>query len=279
MEVVQINWEKKKELVESGEIDCIMGCFSMEGRLDDYRWAGPYIASRQVVAVNENSDIYKLSDLEGKNLAVQSTTKPEGIFLNRTDEYNFVRDEILFGYNVDDSIPASKILSDGYGQCNTKGTLFMALLRACNIPCRIHGFTIDKKLQKGTMTGIVYKSAPKNIFHSWIEVYFENIWYELEAFILDSAYLNNLQKKYPDCTGSFCGYGVAVKNFQNPIIDFNRNSTYIQSEGITQDFGIYDSPDDLLKEHQQELSVLKAFIYRNLGRRLMNRNVMKLRKS
>ena len=55
-------------------------------RLDDYRWAGPYIASRQVVAVNENSDIYKLSDLEGKNLAVQSTTKLEGIFLNRTDE-------------------------------------------------------------------------------------------------------------------------------------------------------------------------------------------------
>ena len=86
VDVVQINWEKKKELVESGEIDCIMGCFSMEGRLDDYRWAGPYIASRQVVAVNENSDIYKLSDLEGKNLAVQSTTKPEGIFLNRMDE-------------------------------------------------------------------------------------------------------------------------------------------------------------------------------------------------
>ena len=36
VEVAQINWEKKKELVESGEIDCIMGCFSMEGRLDDY---------------------------------------------------------------------------------------------------------------------------------------------------------------------------------------------------------------------------------------------------
>ena len=84
-EIVQINWEKKKELVESGKIDCIMGCFSMEGRLNDYRWAGPYIASRQVVAVNENSDIYTLSDLEGKTLAVQSTTKPEGIFLKRTD--------------------------------------------------------------------------------------------------------------------------------------------------------------------------------------------------
>ena len=84
--VVEINWEEKKELVESGRIDCIMGCFSMEGRLEDYQWAGPYIASRQVVAVNGSSDIYQLSDLAGKNLAVQSTTKPEGIFLDRTDE-------------------------------------------------------------------------------------------------------------------------------------------------------------------------------------------------
>lgn len=86
VEIVQIDWEKKKELVESGAIDCIMGCFSMEGRLDDYQWAGPYIASRQVVAVNESSDIYTLQDLAGKNLAVQSTTKPESIFLKRTDE-------------------------------------------------------------------------------------------------------------------------------------------------------------------------------------------------
>ena len=78
--------------------------------------------------------------------------------------YNFVRDEILFGYNVDDSILASQVLSDGYGQCNTKGTLFMALLRACGIPCRVHGFTIDKKLQKGAMTGSSTKVRRKMYF-------------------------------------------------------------------------------------------------------------------
>ena len=180
--------------------------------------------------------------------------------------YNFVRDEILFGYNVDDSIPASQVLSDGYGQCNTKGTLFMALLRACGIPCRVHGFTIDKKLQKGAMTGFVYKSAPKNVFHSWVEVYFEEQWYELEAFILDKAYLTKLQEKNSDCIGAFCGYGVAVKDFKHPVIDFDRNNTYIQSKGINQDFGVYDSPDELLKEH-----------HRNLGRHLMNRNVRRIR--
>lgn len=193
--------------------------------------------------------------------------------------YNFVRDEILFGYNVDDSITASEVLADGYGQCNTKGTLFMALLRACSIPCRIHGFTIDKKLQKGAMTGLVYKNAPQNIFHSWVEVCFENKWYELEAFILDTMYLNKLQEMNGNCAGAFCGYGVAVNDFRNPIIDFNRNNTYIQSEGINQDFGVYDSPDDLLKEHHQEMPKVKAFLYRNFGRRVMNHNVSKIRKS
>ena len=191
--------------------------------------------------------------------------------------YNFVRDEILFGYNVDDSILASQVLSDGYGQCNTKGTLFMALHRACGIPCRVHGFTIDKKLQKGAMTGFVYKSAPKNVFHSWAEVYFEEQWYELEAFILDKAYLTKLQEKNSDCIGAFCGYGVAVKDFKHPVIDFERNNIYIQSEGINQDFGVYDSPDELLKEHHQEISGVKAFLYRNLGRHLMNRNVRRIR--
>ena len=193
--------------------------------------------------------------------------------------YNFVRDEILFGYNVDDNIPASRVLTDGYGQCNTKGTLFMALLRACNIPCRIHGFSIDKVLQKGAMTGIVYKNAPQNIFHSWVEVYFENKWFKLEAFILDKKYLQKLQEKNSTCSGAFCGYGVAVKDFRNPVIDFNRNNTYIQSEGINQDFGVYDSPDELLKEHHQEMSLIKNFVYKNFGRHLMNRNVKKIRNS
>lgn len=193
--------------------------------------------------------------------------------------YNYVRDEILFGYNVDDNISAARVLSDGYGQCNTKGTLFMALLRACGIPCRVHGFTIDKKLQKGAMTGLVYKIAPRNIVHSWVEVYFEETWYELEAFILDRDYLQKLQAAYPDCTGAFCGYGVAVQDFRHPVIDFDRNNTYIQSEGIRQDFGVYDCPDDLLKEHGQEMPPVKAFAYRHLGRHLMNRNIRKIRRN
>ncbi len=53
--------------------------------------------------------------------------------------YDFVQNEIAFGYNEADNIPASEVYRDGYGQCNTKGTLIMALLRKCQVPCRLHG--------------------------------------------------------------------------------------------------------------------------------------------
>ncbi len=81
-----IDWEDKNELVADGTIDCIAGCFTMTGRESEYNWAGPYLRSRQVVAVDPASSIYTLADLEDKVVAVQSTTKPEGIFLNRTKE-------------------------------------------------------------------------------------------------------------------------------------------------------------------------------------------------
>ena len=75
-----INWDEKKQLLANGTIDCVWGSFSMNDREDEYKWAGPYMQSYQVVAVNVDSDIYTFADLEGKTIAVQSTTKPEDIF-------------------------------------------------------------------------------------------------------------------------------------------------------------------------------------------------------
>ena len=80
-----IDWEQKTALVESGAIDCIWGCFSMQGRETFYQWAGPYMVSRQVVAVNADSSIQSLSDLAGRTVAVQTTGKPEELFLSGSD--------------------------------------------------------------------------------------------------------------------------------------------------------------------------------------------------
>lgn len=192
--------------------------------------------------------------------------------------YDFVRDEIKFGYNTSDDISASEILKDGYGQCNTKATLLMALFRATDIPNRIHGFTIDKALQKGAITGIWYQLSPQNILHSWVEVRVNEQWYFLEGVILDKPYLSKLQEKYADCKTTFCGFGAYTTNLGNPPIEWNLNNTYIQDKGINQDFGLFDTPDDFYAKHQQALNPIKRLVYRNIVRHIMNKNVEKIRK-
>ena len=93
----------KDKYLESGKVDCLWGCFSMNGREEDYLWAGPYMNSRQAVAVRTDSDIYKLSDLNGKKIAVQSSSKPEEILSKKNNGmptvstlYCFVKTEYIF---------------------------------------------------------------------------------------------------------------------------------------------------------------------------------------
>ena len=191
--------------------------------------------------------------------------------------YSFVRNDIRFGYNAADNLPASQVLADGIGQCNTKSTLLMALLRAAGVPCRFHGFTIDKALQKGAITGLAYALAPRSIIHSWVEVWHGGQWVHLEGFILDQPYLAALQRRFVRHTGPFCGYGAATPDLHHPGVDWVGRDTYIQRDGINQDFGVFDSPDDFYARHGVNLSGGKAWLYQNLVRHWMNRNVADIR--
>jgi len=191
--------------------------------------------------------------------------------------YNFVKDEIKFGYNARDDVSASQVLKDGYGQCNTKGSLLMALLRALKIPCRFHGFTINKSLQQGAIPNWLIPLTPQYILHSWVEVLFNGQWINLEGFILDKQYLNAIQNKFSNINGSFCGYGIATKCLVAPQVEWKETDTYIQKEGIHQDFGIFDSPDDFYKKYGVNLSGVKRMLYQFMIRHLINLNVKRLR--
>lgn len=191
--------------------------------------------------------------------------------------YNFVRDDIAFGYNALDDLPASTVLGDGIGQCNTKGTLLMALLRAVGVACRYHGFTIDKALQKGAITGIAYQLAPRSIIHSWVEVWSTGQWIRLEGFILDRHYLQALQRRFVGHQGAFCGYGAATPDLQCPPVDWVGKDTFIQKDGINHDFGLFDSPDAFYAQHGVNLSGIKQWLYVHFIRHWMNRNVQRIR--
>lgn len=192
--------------------------------------------------------------------------------------YDFVQNEILFGYNEADDISASKVYEDGYGQCNTKGTLLMALLRKCGIPCRFHAFTIDKKLQKGAISGLAYTLTPRNIVHSWVEIWFENKWVNLEGFILDRAYLESVQERFSTAGGAFCGYAIATQDLRNPPIQWKGADTYIQKDGINRDYGIFDAPDDFYEQYGANLKGIKRILFKYVVRKWMNNNVSRIRK-
>lgn len=194
------------------------------------------------------------------------------------EAYKFVRDDIRFGYNRADDLPASKVLENGYGQCNTKGNLLMALFRALGIPCRFHGFTIKNELQRGAIPSYVFSLAPDLIIHSWVEVYFEGQWLDLEGFILDETYLRSIQERQGNQCGPYQGFGVATSCLQKPEIDWQGKSTYIQKEGIHDDFGVFDTPDEFYAAHGTNLRGIKRLLFQYVIRHLMNWNVSRIRK-
>lgn len=191
--------------------------------------------------------------------------------------YTYVQNEIAFGYNESDNIPASQVFHDGYGQCNTKGTLLMALLRSVGVACRLHGFTIEKALQRGAVTGLAYRLAPRHILHSWVEVRSQGRWVNLEGFILDKRYLASLQRLFPEVDGAFCGYGVATASFKNPPIDWQGTDTFIQKEGITRDYGTFDAPDDFFRQQGANLSGIHQTLFKYMVRHRMNAQVARIR--
>lgn len=191
--------------------------------------------------------------------------------------YAFVRDEVAFGYNESDRVPASRVLADGYGQCNTKTTLVMALLRAAGIPCRLHGATIHKRLQRGVVTGLFYWLAPTRILHSWAEVEVGGRWVALEGVILDRAYLDGLRARFPAERGAFLGYAVGTDDLAAPAIEWRGTDTAIQMTGVDRDLGTFDDPDGFYARHGGNLSGLRGWLYRRWIRHRMNRRVAGLR--
>lgn len=80
-----ITWSEKHTCLADGTIDCIWSCYSMNDRENDYQWAGPYLYSRQVIAVASDSDIQTFDDLLGKNVGVQDTTRAAELFFYTID--------------------------------------------------------------------------------------------------------------------------------------------------------------------------------------------------
>ncbi|MBQ8638444.1 MAG: transglutaminase domain-containing protein [Lachnospiraceae bacterium] len=191
--------------------------------------------------------------------------------------YDFVRNDILFGYNRSDLLTATEVLKDGYGQCNTKATLLMALLRGVGIPCRLHGSEVSKHFQRGAASWLISVLAPERIVHTWVEVLYKGNWIALEGVITDECYVRAVKDKYKNVRGHFARYAVAVPDLESLNLNWCGNDTYVQNDAVVMDYGVYDNPDTFFEEHHQTWSRLKNLAYMHYGRKVMTGNVAKMR--
>ena len=78
----QIDIDQRFQALEDGQVDCLWTCLTMDGREDEYLWAGPYLYAQRVIVVRADSDIQTLADLSDKRLAVQTGSTSESILMN-----------------------------------------------------------------------------------------------------------------------------------------------------------------------------------------------------
>lgn len=77
----ELNIDKRFELLNEDYVDCLWSCLTMDGREDEFIWAGPYMYTQRVVVVSTDSEIETLEDLAEKRVAVQAGSTSEEIIL------------------------------------------------------------------------------------------------------------------------------------------------------------------------------------------------------
>lgn len=85
LEKVGINWDTKELDLDAGKIDCIWNGLSVsDERKKVMLMSDAYMENKMVFVVKKDSDINKLTDLEGKKVAVQNGSTADNI-LNESD--------------------------------------------------------------------------------------------------------------------------------------------------------------------------------------------------
>jgi hypothetical protein len=117
--------------------------------------------------------------------------------------FYFVRDTVKFGFarGFWDQ-KASDVLASGYGYCNTKSTLFVALLRGLGLPAR--QVFVDINVQ--VLSGLLDPGTPY-VDHSYVEAWLDGDWRATDSYIVDLPLFQRAQHLLKQ-SGGVMGWGV-----------------------------------------------------------------------
>jgi hypothetical protein len=162
------------------------------------------------------------------------------------------------GYNRNDDVPASEVLRDRYGQCNTKAVLLMALSRGSGIPARLHAYRLPKSLQRGRHAAWLVWFMPRTTLFFWPEFFVGGKWRSLSAVVFDQ-----------ETAWSSCPFDGACSSRRPAVL-----------ASVQSDEGVWNSPDDFFAKQSPTVTGWRRWGFVLFARRLMNarlasRSVMK----
>lgn len=166
--------------------------------------------------------------------------------------YGFVC-KLPLGYSRNDDVPASEVLADGYGQCNTKVTLLCALARGAGIPTRIHAYELHREVQQKRVPVWLVRFMPKTTVFVWPEFYVQGKWIKLQKLVATKP------KQWDSCPFDGARYQLEP----------------VSREWIARDLGLWSTPDELFRKHKPTVHGWRTIGWRIIGRAIMNRRVRK----
>jgi hypothetical protein len=116
----------------------------------------------------------------------------------------FVRDQIKFSWDTRFyDVKASDVLEKGVGFCTPKSTLFVALLRASDIPAR----TCFANLKGSVLRG--FGVPLRSVDHGFSQVFLNGGWITVDAYTVDSELVKVASKQLSE-EGAADGYGIHI---------------------------------------------------------------------
>lgn len=166
--------------------------------------------------------------------------------------YNAVT-KLPLGYNRNDDIPASEVLRDGYGQCNTKTILLLALARSTSVSSRLHAYRLSKELQRERHSAWLVMFMPKTTLFFWPEFFIEGVWEPLQRVVH--------QDEQPWTSCPFDGARYTLEP--------------VQPHWIERDDGTWDSPDAYFAKNPPTVTGWRRLGFALIGRKRMNERLGK----
>jgi Transglutaminase-like superfamily len=189
-----------------------------------------------------------------------------------------VRDRIRFGlaptfYDM----KASEVLQTGVGYCNTKTTLFSALLRAVALPTRVRMVDLSADVLRG-----LFSPGTDTVDHAITEVYLENAWHPVDSYVVDSELAAAARVKLQR-EGRAAGYGIhaaGTSRWDGKVPSFIQAVPTAQSaSNIIRDWGHFEDIEDFYRRTpgaRNRLTPVTGLLIR-LGAAGINRNIDSVR--